>query len=900
MDSNGIIDLTEDEPETGFVHPVGNFTANPHLNHFPPVHNSGRDPFPELHNAFQAGARPQPADAFNQDTMTREELAEFMIRPPPAAGYVFNHHHTIVPSIPNLLGHASDYAVPTHRSLDEELFGGDLEDLDPLPGTSPDTIANLIENIKPDEEVPPEKREQTPRAMCSQLMEHQKLALTWLKKMEEGSNKGGILADEMGLGKTVQALALVVARPSTDPTCRTTLIIAPVALMRQWEKEIQRHIKDSHRLKVHVYHGTGKNADFHRLRQFDVVLTTFGTLGSEFKQKETRREAGFVQQENRDPGFRRKAKDKLALLGPECMWYRIIIDEAQCIKNKDTQVSKASAELQARHRLVMTGTPMMNSIDELYPLIRFLQIKPYNDNMRFRQHFSKMIKEDRTREKGMQRVQALLKSIMLRRQKTSKIDGEEICKIPPKHTHHDSVEFTDDEHELYKAIEGKTQLRFNKYLKAGTVTKNYAYILVLLLRLRQACCHPHLIKDLGVQVSTEGIAEVDLLERAKLLEQDAVGRIKAADGFECGICMDAVVNPTIFIPCGHDCCGECFQKLVDPAKAIREGNEHNGPSCHICRGPLTSDKITDYRHFCKVFSPEKGIQVFGDSGDENSQDDGAGSGSELESEESDDDDDDLDGFIVPDDAEDDFEPPVPQKRSSKKHSSKKLKESKKAKGKAPAKPKTTLAQLKQQSMKNKAAKRKYLRRLRKDWITSSKIEKTLQLVSEIRANDPTEKILVFSQFTSLLDLLEVPLDERSVKYQRYDGSMKMDDRAEAVNRFMDEPDQQLMLISLKAGNAGLNLNKASQVIILDPFWNPFIEDQAVDRAHRMPQQREVHVHRVLVPETVEDRICELQNKKRDLITSALDENAGKSISRLGVSELMYLFGMRERPDDRAN
>jgi SNF2 family DNA or RNA helicase len=702
----------------------------------------------------------------------------------------------------------------------------------------------------------------------------------------------------MGLGKTVQALALIVARPSSDRTCRTTLIIAPVALMRQWEKEIQRHINDSHRLKVHVYHGSGKNADFNKLRQFDVVLTTFGTLGSEFKQKEKRREAEFVQREQRDPAFRRKVKDKLALIGPECMWYRIIIDEAQCIKNKNTQVSKASAELQARHRLVMTGTPMMNSIDELYPLIRFLQIKPYNDQMRFSLHFSKMIKEERSREKGMQRVQALLKSIMLRRQKTSTIDGEQICKIPPKHTHQDAVEFTDDESELYKAIEGKTQLRFNKYLKAGTVTKNYAYILVLLLRLRQACCHPHLIKDLGVQVSTEGIDEVDLLERAKLLEPDAVGRIKAADAFECGICMDAVVNPTLFIPCGHDCCGECFQKLVDPTKAIREGNENNGPSCHICRGPLSSQKITDYRHFCKVFAPEKGTQVFGE---EVNEDEGAGSESESESESADsddDDDDDLDGFVVPDDVEDDFEPPVPQKSSSEK--SKKSKQSSKAKGKAPAKTKTTLAQLKQESLKNKAAKRKYLRRLRKDWITSSKIEKTLQLVSEIGANDPTEKILIFSQFTSLLDLLEVPLHERGVKYQRYDGSMKMDDRAEAVNRFMDEADQQLMLISLKAGNAGLNLNKASQVIILDPFWNPFIEDQAVDRAHRMPQQREVHVHRVLVPQTVEDRICELQDKKRDLINSALDENAGKSISRLGVSELMYLFGMRERPDDRAN
>lgn len=98
-------------------------------------------------------------------------------------------------------------------------------------------------------------------------------------------------------------------------------------------------------------------------------------------------------------------------------------------------------------------------------------------------------------------------------------------------------------------------------------------------------------------------------------------------------------------------------------------------------------------------------------------------------------------------------------------------------------------------------------------------------------------------------------------------------------------------VSLKAGNAGLNLWRASQVIMLDPFWNPFVEEQAVDRAHRMPQPREVTVHRVLVPETVEDRICTLQDKKREIIGAALDETAAKGLARLNVRELKYLFGM---------
>jgi len=108
---------------------------------------------------------------------------------------------------------------------------------------------------------------------------------------------------------------------------------------------------------------------------------------------------------------------------------------------------------------------------------------------------------------------------------------------------------------------------------------------------------------------------------------------------------------------------------------------------------------------------------------------------------------------------------------------------------------------------------------------------------------------------------------------------------------MDNPDERVMLLSLKAGNAGLNLAKASQVILLDPFWNPYVEEQAIDRAHRMPQPREVTVHRVLVPETVEDRICEIQDKKREMIDTALDETSSKSLTRLDARELRFLFGM---------
>jgi SNF2 family DNA or RNA helicase len=346
---------------------------------------------------------------------------------------------------------------------------------------------------------------------------------------------------------------------------------------------------------------------------------------------------------------------------------------------------------------------------------------------------------------------------------------------------------------------------------------------------------------------------------------------------------------------GHSTCGECFQKIIDPSQRIREGDLEGGAKCPHCRGPLSVKDITDYRHFCQEFCPERIATLF--EGAASDSDPASDSESEESDDEEADEDDDLHDFVVPDDVDDDFDPPA---HKAKDETPAGIDTAKKGKAKArkdkkDKKPKLTLAQLRVESLRSQTARRQYMKRLRKTWKPSAKIDKTMELITEIHANDPTEKILIFSQFTSLLDLVEVPLLESGHKYQRYDGSMKMDARAEAVTKFMYDDDQQILLISLKAGNAGLNLNKASRVIILDPFWNPFVEDQAVDRAHRMPQQREVHVHRLLVPETVEDRIIALQDQKRELILAALDEKAGRSISRLGVGDLMYLFGMGGRP-----
>jgi hypothetical protein len=155
--------------------------------------------------------------------------------------------------------------------LDE--YTGRLQDFYSDPVKTQQEIQALIQQIRPDEELKPEDREGTPEQIKFPLMEHQKLGLTWMKKTEEGTNKGGILADDMGLGKTIQALSLIVSRPPPPGVRRPTLVVAPVALMEQWKREAEKMVKPQYALRVFILHGPTRQTSWNVLKSYDIVLT---------------------------------------------------------------------------------------------------------------------------------------------------------------------------------------------------------------------------------------------------------------------------------------------------------------------------------------------------------------------------------------------------------------------------------------------------------------------------------------------------------------------------------------------------------------------------------------------------------------------------------------------------
>ncbi len=172
---------------------------------------------------------------------------------------------------------------------------------------------------------------------------------------------------------------------------------------------------------------------------------------------------------------------------------------------------------------------------------------------------------------------------------------------------------------------------------------------------------------------------------------------------------------------------------------------------------------------------------------------------------------------------------------------------------------------------------------------SSKLTVVKEIVKD--ASESGKKILLFSQFTSVLQKIEEDFKKEDISYLYLDGGTSAKDRVERVKKFNDDSNIKVFLISLKAGGVGLNLTSASVVIHFDPWWNPAVEDQATDRAHRFGQENKVEVIKLVAKDTIEEKIVLMQEDKRELIQSLMDGKTmdGKGLKRLTEEEISKLF-----------
>lgn len=295
----------------------------------------------------------------------------------------------------------------------------------------------------------------TPQGFVGELRPYQQQGLGWLQFLRD-TEHGGILADDMGLGKTAQTLAhILLEKQAGHLQQKPALIIAPTSLMYNWLKEAQKFTPD---LKVLVLQGANRHQDFDKIPQHDIVLSTYPLL----------------------------ARDEELL--KQHQYHLLILDEAQNIKNPRAKAAQVVRQLDAKHRLCLTGTPMENHLGELWSLFYFLMPGFLSSQELFNKNYRHPIEkkgDNQLRQKLVNRI----KPFMMRRLKT------EVAKeLPAKTTIEVNVDMSESQSKLYEAVRVAMQANIQDIIAKQGFKRSQIAILDALLKLRQVCCHPSLLK----------------------------------------------------------------------------------------------------------------------------------------------------------------------------------------------------------------------------------------------------------------------------------------------------------------------------------------------------------------------------------------------------------------------
>jgi superfamily II DNA or RNA helicase len=496
-----------------------------------------------------------------------------------------------------------------------------------LHGTDSAVLQELIQTLRGNDRLPVVT---SPPGLQARLRDYQQQGLSWLQFLRT-HHLGGVLADDMGLGKTVQTLAHILLEKQQGRLDRPALVVAPTSLMVNWRREAQQFAPE---LRVLLLHGPKRRAHFAAIPGHDLVLTSYPLLARDHRLLQMH-------------GF-----------------HLLVLDEAQNIKNPKAQASKVVRELNARHRLCLTGTPLENHLGELWSLFDFLLPGLLGSDKQFRQSLRNPI-EKQGDEAAAKQLALRLRPFMLRRTKQ-----EVVRELPPKTEILRSVELAGDQRDLYETIRLAMHARVRDAVAEQGWARSQIMVLDALLKLRQVCCDPRLVK-------------------------------------------------------------------LEDARKVKH---------------------------------------------------------------------------------------------------------------------------------------------------SAKLELLMELLPEMV--EEGRRILLFSQFTGMLKLIEEAVREAGLDYVKLTGQTR--DRARPVDRFQTG-EVPLFLISLKAGGTGLNLTAADTVIHYDPWWNPAVERQATDRAHRIGQQNPVFVYKLITEGTVEEKIQHLQQHKQALADS-LFVQGDQSAAGWSEEELEMLFG----------
>ncbi|XP_071768487.2 helicase-like transcription factor [Centroberyx gerrardi] len=369
-----------------------------------------------------------------------------------------------------------------------------------------------------------------------------------------GSTSDTSLKNKKAAKKATPAPSVEASIPESaeDLSARATLIICPLSVLSNWLDQFEQHVRADVKLNVYLYYGSERNRSKKFLSSQDVVLTTYNVLSADFG--------------NKSP-----------LHG--ISWLRVVLDEGHIIRNPNAQMSKAVLGLKAQRRWILSGTPIQNSVKDMWMLLAFLRLKPFD----VREWWNRVIQRPVTQgdRAGIQNLQTLVKCITLRRTKTSEVNGRPLVSLPEKTVCVEQVELTQQEREEYELARTEGRKTIGRYVAEGTVLSNYADVLAILMRLRQHCCHSGLISKIS---SDLGAAATPAELRERLVEKLRLVLASGSDE-ECSVCLDSVRLPVI-THCAHVYCRPCIAQVISTQQEMAR--------CPLCRSEIKASELVEF------------------------------------------------------------------------------------------------------------------------------------------------------------------------------------------------------------------------------------------------------------------------------------------------------------------
>lgn len=692
--------------------------------------------------------------------------------------------------------------------------------------------------------------------------------------------RGALCGDSMGLGKTLTMIALIVATKNevSPGYSKSTLIVVPLSVLSNWEKQIQDHCMPD-TLSYAVYYGATRSMSAKELQKYDVIVTTYQTVVGDHNNSE-------------EASGKKRKKDKGGLFGVQ--WKRIVLDEGHNIRNPKTKMAQSVCALDAQRRWVLTGTPIINSPQDLGSILTFLRICNPLDrpDLQTRLLLRPLKNGDPA---GAELLRAIMSHICIRRTKEMQdSNGNPLIPLPGVEMTVVPVTLNPEARELYDTVEQLSKERIEGLLRASALTFS-TNALSMLTRLRQLVLHPGLIPSDYVEQLRHKDEDQD--DHRIIVTPEEKAHLQSLllqaieDNEECPVCFGVLDDPRI-TACSHRFCLACIMEVItrdarcpmdrralctgdlieppppteltqmpirteddmDEATDIRTGSSSKiDQLLHLLRLTPVNEKSLVFSQFTTFL--DKIADVLDKEGISYVRFDGKLSARRRQET--------LETFCVPLDQD---APEIANVQST---------------------PAASTSEGQQM--------RRSLRSTRRGAASAGEYQEA----DDMLIDDGDDDIFVPQVDFDSDDGADGP----PTRNKKGKGKAKGKSRATARCDFapvgvaaMNGINPKVMLISLKAGALGLNLTVANNIYLMDPWWQEGIESQAIDRCNRIGQKKTVHVYQFIAENTVEAKVLEIQEKKKKLIKEAFSGMKNKETPRqkkeARLQELVELFGIR--------